>query len=62
MLSKIYCLNHFAYLKNIGFLSKQLYIQCHYTKFTVLFVTNKNLMKFYELKDVEINYRRNNKL
>ena len=27
MLSKIYCLNHFAYLKKISFLSKQLYIQ-----------------------------------
>ena len=27
MLSKIYCLNHLAYLKKIGFLSKQLYIQ-----------------------------------
>ena len=26
MLSRIYCLNLFAYLKNIGLLSKQLYI------------------------------------
>ena len=27
MLSKIYCLHHFTYLKNIGLPSKQLFIQ-----------------------------------
>ena len=60
MLSRIYCLNHFACLNYIYY--NYISNGCRYTKFTVLFVTNKSLTKFYKRKNVEINYCRNNKL
>ena len=50
MLSRIYCLNHFAYLNYIYY--NYISNGCRYTKFTV---KNKR-------KNVEINFCRSNKL